>query len=317
LANGNSYDFRVSAVNAVGQGIATSPVSATPGPPAQVLIQSFSGLTTPTISTAVRITNEGATAYEYTYTWCVTNNETDQCGGSGSIFSSTDEKLIQPGQNFDTVLNSTVPSAGNYWFHLAVQFGSSVSEADQSFTATAPASGGGGGGGGGSSGGGGGGGGTGVIASYIPPTSATGSATSTVISSNSTSGSSTLAQEELLNLLITELQALLKEAQAQGITIPLSTDAYLNGESGTYQLSAIPRDLTIGSTGADVTSLQEFLVTKDVGPDATALANVGATGYFGLITQAALAEYQATVGITPAQGYFGPITRAYLRSIGD
>ena len=93
------------------KGIATSPVSATPGPPAQVLIQSFSGLTTPTISTAVRITNEGATAYEYTYTWCVTNNETDQCGGSGSIFSSTDEKLIQPGQNFDTVLNSTVPSA--------------------------------------------------------------------------------------------------------------------------------------------------------------------------------------------------------------
>ncbi|MEK9184441.1 MAG: peptidoglycan-binding protein, partial [Patescibacteria group bacterium] len=64
------------------------------------------------------------------------------------------------------------------------------------------------------------------------------------------------------------------------------------------------RDLTIGSTGADVTALQNWLASKGF-----AIA-AGATGYFGGQTQAALAKYQASVGISPAAGYFGPITRA-------
>ncbi len=58
LANNNSYDFRVSARNVIGQGIASSQISATPGSPAQVLIQNFSDLTAPNIATAIRITNE-------------------------------------------------------------------------------------------------------------------------------------------------------------------------------------------------------------------------------------------------------------------
>jgi len=77
------------------------------------------------------------------------------CGGGDDEFTSTAAKLIQPGENFDTTLNSTVASVGNYWFHLNVQFGSDSSQATQSFTATTdtgpvtPPSGGGGGGGGG------------------------------------------------------------------------------------------------------------------------------------------------------------------------
>lgn len=66
------------------------------------------------------------------------------------------------------------------------------------------------------------------------------------------------------------------------------------------------RDLTIGSTGADVTALQTWLISNGF------TIAAGATGYFGGQTQAALAKYQASVSITPPAGYFGPITRAKL-----
>ena len=70
------------------------------------------------------------------------------------------------------------------------------------------------------------------------------------------------------------------------------------------------RDLTIGSTGADVTALQNWLISKGY-----AIA-AGATGYFGAQTQAALAKYQAAKSIAPAAGYFGPITRAAVAADG-
>jgi hypothetical protein len=156
LANNNSYDFRVYAKNIVGQGSASAVASSTPGSPAQVLIQSFSDLIVPGIATAVRITNEGSAAYEYQYTWCVTDSASNECGGGDDIFSSSAAKLIQAGENFDTTLNSTVSTAGNYYFHISVAFGSDSSSANQSFTtsmasAETPSSGGGGGGGGSSS----------------------------------------------------------------------------------------------------------------------------------------------------------------------
>lgn len=50
----------------------------------------------PTITTAIRITNEGDTAYEYQYTWCVTDSALNLCGGGNDVFSSTAAKLIQP-----------------------------------------------------------------------------------------------------------------------------------------------------------------------------------------------------------------------------
>jgi len=74
--------------------------------------------------------------------------------------------------------------------------------------------------------------------------------------------------------------------------------------------AAFTRDLTIGSTGADVTELQTWLIGEGQSIPA------GATGYFGAQTQAALAAWQAANGVAPAAGYFGPITRAAVMADG-
>lgn len=76
------------------------------------------------------------------------------------------------------------------------------------------------------------------------------------------------------------------------------------------------RDLTVSMQGSDVTKLQTVLIAQARGSAASALAGAGATGYFGPLTQRALAEWQAAVGISPAAGYFGPITRARFAALG-
>lgn len=78
------------------------------------------------------------------------------------------------------------------------------------------------------------------------------------------------------------------------------------------QVRAIAISLGKGNSNNDVKILQQFLISQNKGPAAKALAKVGATAYFGVLTRAALAEFQAKVGIKPAWGNFGPITRAYL-----
>ncbi len=62
-------------------------------------------------------------------------------------------------------------------------------------------------------------------------------------------------------------------------------------------------DLTVGSTGAAVTCLQNAL-------KAGGYMTANATGYFGSLTQAGVAAWQQAMGITPAAGYFGPKSRA-------
>jgi peptidoglycan hydrolase-like protein with peptidoglycan-binding domain len=72
--------------------------------------------------------------------------------------------------------------------------------------------------------------------------------------------------------------------------------------AGAYSFSA---NLTVGSTGADVSALQSALIAGGYSIPA------GATGYFGSQTKAALAAYQTSVGL-PAFGFFGPLTQAKL-----
>lgn len=71
-------------------------------------------------------------------------------------------------------------------------------------------------------------------------------------------------------------------------------------------------DLKLGAKGDAVKELQKFLIEENVGTSVAKLAKAGATGYFGEITQKALAEYQASVGIAPAKGYYGAVTRKFI-----
>lgn len=97
------------------------------------------------------------------------------------------------------------------------------------------------------------------------------------------------------------------DLQAQ-INALLAQIAALQGNTGTTAAVTFTQDLTLGSSGAQVTALQNWLISKGY-----AIA-AGATGYFGAQTQAALAKYQAAEGISPASGYFGPITRAKVNA---
>jgi hypothetical protein len=84
------------------------------------------------------------------------------------------------------------------------------------------------------------------------------------------------------------------------------TNVFASTAGSTNSCGSFTRSLTIGSTGADVVSLQNFLEAKGF----LTIPQGVSRGYFGGLTQSALARYQASVGIAPAAGYFGPITRA-------
>jgi peptidoglycan hydrolase-like protein with peptidoglycan-binding domain len=70
------------------------------------------------------------------------------------------------------------------------------------------------------------------------------------------------------------------------------------------------RDLQLGMSGNNVTSLQTLLIDQGYSIPA------GATGYFGSQTKTALAAYQAKNAIIPAQGYFGIKTRTQMKLVG-
>jgi hypothetical protein len=77
------------------------------------------------------------------------------------------------------------------------------------------------------------------------------------------------------------------------------------GTTGTMASAcAFTMDLHTGSSGAQVTCLQNALIAAGYSIPA------GATGYFGSQTQAAVAAWQTAAGVSPPAGYFGPISRA-------
>ena len=95
-----------------------------------------------------------------------------------------------------------------------------------------------------------------------------------------------------------EIQAFLAQLSPAQLSAIMGTTA-TTANTASYTFT---RDLTVGSTGADVTALQNFLIGKGF--------NTKATGYFGAMTKAALASYQSSQSIAPAAGYFGSKTRA-------
>src|SRR3989344_3489100 len=102
------------------------------------------------------------------------------------------------------------------------------------------------------------------------------------------------------------------ELQAQINALMAQLSALQGGGSvtGGQALSNFNTNLTIGSTGSDVSALQSYLVANGY-----LVMPVGVSkGYFGSLTRAAVAAWQAANGISPAVGYFGPISRAKINS---
>jgi peptidoglycan hydrolase-like protein with peptidoglycan-binding domain len=76
------------------------------------------------------------------------------------------------------------------------------------------------------------------------------------------------------------------------------------------------RSLTLGSVGADVKALQQFLNQKGYKVAVTGPGSPGLeTTYFGPATKAAVIRFQAATGIVPASGLFGPLTRAKVATL--
>lgn len=103
-----------------------------------------------------------------------------------------------------------------------------------------------------------------------------------------------------LNGLITQLAYLQSQTNGQVFT-PTA-----------HSIKNLTADEKFGMRDDCVNVIQQFLISQNKGPAARALGSVGATGYFGTLTRAALAEFQVNAGISPSAGYFGPITRAYI-----
>lgn len=121
-------------------------------------------------------------------------------------------------------------------------------------------------------------------------------------------------EEEEAEKLVASYRGLFVAAVAQDIDIPEAIEDIIGTGGALAVATGFTRDLTIESTGQEVVALQTFLIAQNKGVKAQALAGAGATGYFGAMTAAALAEYQLAVGVSPASGYFGPLTRARIAS---
>ncbi len=121
--------------------------------------------------------------------------------------------------------------------------------------------------------------------------------------------------EDELNEFITSMVQLYRSEfiLARGLAIPLPDKINIAIAAPiTTSVARAPTEaslnLTLGARGVAVVALQNFLISKNIGSGGRLVAD----GSFGRMTQTALAEYQAYVGISPASGYFGPITRAYI-----
>jgi peptidoglycan hydrolase-like protein with peptidoglycan-binding domain len=117
-------------------------------------------------------------------------------------------------------------------------------------------------------------------------------------------------------LLATYFKSTFTDALAQNIVIPASIQVLLptipNTPISKTTVILPLGELVLGSSGNDVKELQQNLIAKGQGSATTKLVQVGATGYFGIITQNALIEYQTLMNITPNNGYYDSRTKNIL-----
>jgi peptidoglycan hydrolase-like protein with peptidoglycan-binding domain len=73
----------------------------------------------------------------------------------------------------------------------------------------------------------------------------------------------------------------------------------------------VSTELARGQSGVEVSLLQTYLILYGDGPVSKKLEAEGPTGYFGVLTESALREYQAEQGLV-ATGIFDALTREYI-----
>ena len=123
----------------------------------------------------------------------------------------------------------------------------------------------------------------------------------------------------LTNSQVQSILSLLSSFGADSATIA-NVQAALTGQpttggtgtstGGSTAACSFTRDLTVGSTGNDVSCLQRGLL--GAGYSIPALSSGAATyGHFGSQTKTALIAWQKAAGVSPTSGYFGPISRAH------
>ena len=76
----------------------------------------------------------------------------------------------------------------------------------------------------------------------------------------------------------------------------------------TTSLPPLTRNLSLGTTGSDVTELQTFLQGQGY-------LTATPTGYFGNLTKAAVEKFQQANQIAPVSGLVGPLTRAKVNAL--
>ena len=141
-----------------------------------------------------------------------------------------------------------------------------------------------------------------IVPVVVTPTPSTPTITLAPVVAQGTTPQSTL------NALMAQLKLLLAQAQQQGVSLPAGSSAYLS-PTGKH-LFMVP--LKMGSRGADVTALQQFLsaYVPNVYPSKIV------SGYYGSLTVQAVGLLQENQGIAqpgdPGYGAVGPKTRAFL-----
>lgn len=101
----------------------------------------------------------------------------------------------------------------------------------------------------------------------------------------------------------------IKQALSDGIKPPKEIAVLLKYDNVLAKARLLGKNMGPKSEGDGIRLLQQLLIAEAAGPAARTLGKTKATGYFGALTERALAEYQKALGISPAHGVFGPSTR--------
>jgi len=121
-----------------------------------------------------------------------------------------------------------------------------------------------------------------------------------------------LKAPNILSILQDTMSKLVQVQNALGASSAPATSAVPPVSSG----ASLKKPLSVGSKGADVTTLQNFL--KSQGTDVYPGGNT--TGYFGKATESALGRFQLKYGLVKSAkdngyGYLGPKTRAKINEL--